>query len=89
MHDTHLSAMSTQSASGVRRLSEEVFIKGSLAVVDEIVPANFRSHDPPPGAPATGDGLRGIAEAVTTAFSDRVQEYDEFVATIDGRVVES
>ena len=73
----------------VRRLSEEAFIKGNLAAIDEIVSADFVSHDPPPGAPSTRAGLRGIAEAVRTAFSDRAMEYDDFVATTDGRVVES
>ena len=61
----------------VRRLSEEAFIKGNLAAIDEIVSADFVSHDPPPSAPSTRAGLRGIAEAVRTAFSDRAMEYDD------------
>ena len=73
----------------VRRLSDEVFIKGNLKVVDEIVSADFVSHDPPSGASPTRDGLRGVAQAVASGFSKRAFEFDEVVPTSDGRVVEN
>jgi steroid delta-isomerase-like uncharacterized protein len=76
-------------ADVIRRLSDEVFVKGDLAVFDQLVAADFVSHDPPPGAPGNRDGLRGVAEMVTKAFRDRKLEYDQFIPTTDGRVVEN
>ena len=51
--------------------------------------ADFVSHDPPPGGPPTREGLRGVAEVVTTAFSNRALEFDDVVEMTDGRLVES
>lgn len=79
----------SSDAKVVRRLTDEAFIKGDLAVIDEIVGADFVSHDPPPGVPSTREGFKGIAAIVTTAFSDRALEFDETIATTDGRIVEN
>lgn len=76
-------------ADVVRRVTDEGFIGGNLAVFDELFAEDFVSHDPPPGTPATRDGFRAMAEMVAGAFSDRKMEFDEFVDTTDGRVVES
>jgi steroid delta-isomerase-like uncharacterized protein len=73
----------------VRRLTDEAFIGGNLEVLDELVATDFVSHDPPPGAPGTKEGLQSAAEAVVAAFSDRKMEFDELVDTADGRVVDS
>ena len=76
-------------ASVVRRLTDEAFIGGNLAVFDEVVADDFVSHDAPPGVPGTKEGLRALAEMVTGAFSDRKMEFDELIDTADGRVVEN
>src|SRR5687768_4461466 len=73
----------------VRHLSNEVFIKGNLSTFNEIVAAEFVSHDPPPGASPTREGLLEVAKLVTNAFSSRAFEFDDYVSTADGRVVES
>jgi len=73
----------------VRRLTDEVFLRGDLQAVDEVVADDFVSHDPPPGMPDTREGFRGVAEMVVGAFSDRKMEFDDFLETTDGRVVES
>ena len=76
-------------ANVVRRLTDEAFIGGNLAVFDEVVADDFVSHDPPPGVPGTKEGFRALAEVVNGTFSDRKMEFDEFIDTADGRVVEN
>jgi len=73
----------------VRRLTDEVFLAGHTDAVDDLVASDFVSHDPPPGFPDTRDGLRAVAELVNGAFSDRAMDFDDFVDTTDGRVVEN
>ena len=73
----------------VRRLTDEVFIGGRVEGVDELLAEDFVTHDPPPGFPAGRDGFRQIAAMVTGAFSDRKVEFDEFLESTDGRVVEN
>ena len=73
----------------VRRLSDEVIIGGNVGALDELMADSFVSHDPPPGLPGTRDGFRTLAELVAGAFSDRKLDFDEYVDTADGRVVEN
>ena len=77
------------AADIVRRLTNEAFIGGNVEVIDEVIADNFVSHDPPPGMPATRAGYRALAESVVSAFSDRKVEFDEYIDTADGRVVEN
>ena len=76
-------------ADVVRRLTEEVFIGGNVDAIDELMADDFTSHDPPPGLPGTKAGFRQLAEMVVASFSDRQTEFDDFLDTSDGRVVES
>jgi steroid delta-isomerase-like uncharacterized protein len=73
----------------VRQLTDEAFLGGDLSVFDRLVDPNFVSHDPPPGEPGTRDGYRQVAEVVVSAFPDRKMEFDDYIDTADGRVVES
>jgi predicted SnoaL-like aldol condensation-catalyzing enzyme len=77
------------NADIVRRLTDQGFIGGDLSVIDELISADFLSHDPPPMIPGTRDGLRQIAAIVAGGASDRKMDFDDFVDTADGRVVES
>lgn len=77
------------AAALVRRVTDEAFIGGNVEVIDELFAADFVSHDPPPGMPGTREGQRALAEAVVSAFSDRKVEFDEYLETTDGRVVEN
>lgn len=77
------------TAAVVRRLSDEVFMKGNLGAFDELVSSSVVSHDPQPGVAPTRVGLRDLARLVTTAFSKRAFEYDEIAPLADGRVVEN
>jgi predicted ester cyclase len=82
------SAMGTD-ADIVRRLTDEAFIGGKTALIDELGADNYVDHDPPPGFSADRDGFRQLAEMVVGAFSDRKVEFDEYVEGADGRIVES
>jgi len=73
----------------VRRLTDEVFLAGDLGAIDATVADDFVSHDPPPGFSGDKEGFRGIAGLVVRAFSDRTMDFDDFVETTDGRVVEN
>lgn len=79
----------TENADLVRRLTEEGFAKGNLAVFDEILSDDFVSHDPPPGAPPNREGMKAVAEMVGAAFDDVGFEFDEFIDAVDGRVTEN
>ena len=73
----------------VRRLTNEVFIGGNFAVFDELIDDDMVDHDPVPGMPANKEGQRQLVEMVLSAFSDRKAESDEYIDTVDGRVIES
>ena len=73
----------------IKRLTEEVFLDGNLAPIEDLVSDDFVDHDPPPGIPPTKEGFRLLAQAIVSSFSDRKAEFDEFIDTADGRVVEN
>ena len=54
----------------VRRLTEEVFVDGNTAAIDEFLADDFTSHDAPPGLVGNRDGFRQLAEMVI-AVHDR------------------
>ena len=76
-------------AEVVRRLTNEVFIGGNFANFDELMADDLVDHDPVPGMPANKEGQRQLAEMVVGAFTDRKAESDEYIDTVDGRVVEN
>jgi predicted ester cyclase len=52
------------------RFFEEVVNKGNLAVVDELVAANFVQHDAPPGITPDREGMKQFFSAHHSAFPD-------------------
>lgn len=74
---------STASENGrtiARRLTEDLWDKGDLAVADEILAPDFVDHDPVPGQGAGLDGYREMVGAFRAAFPDlRVQNEDVIV----------
>lgn len=58
-------------------------------MIDELVADSYVDHDPPGGLPADRAGFRQIADMVVAAFSDRKIEFDDYVESDDGRIVES
>lgn len=74
---------STASENGrtiARRLTEDLWDKGDLAVADEILAPDFVDHDPVPGQGAGLDGYREMVGVFRAAFPDlRVQNEDVIV----------
>ncbi len=54
----------------VQRLYDDLFNRARLAVADELVAADYRSHAAPPGTPAGPDGLRQAVALLRAAFPD-------------------
>ncbi|MDE3091868.1 MAG: ester cyclase, partial [Chloroflexota bacterium] len=79
--------MSTEENKALsRKIVEEGFNKGNLAVVDQTCAANLVNHNAPPGAPP---GLESIKQAITmyrTAFPDITTKVEKQIAEGD-RVV--
>jgi steroid delta-isomerase-like uncharacterized protein len=81
--------MGTANADVVRRVSDEVFLKGDLQAIDDLLAEDFLSHERPGGLPGTREGYRDLARIVVGALSDRRMEFEELIDTADGRVVQS
>ena len=54
----------------LRNLDDEVFNKGNLAVIDDVVAPDFVNHDPFPGEPSGREGFKMLATAMRAAFPD-------------------
>jgi predicted ester cyclase len=91
-------AESTQSSSApqdvaaankelVRRFYQEVFVDWNLALVDEVVSSEFRSHDWPEGGPTGPQAFRDFYAQVRSAFPDTHYEVDDLIAGGDKVVV--
>lgn len=76
--------MSAENKAVVRRLFEEVWEKGNLAVADEIFAADYVHHDP--STPDFGRGPEGEKKRATlyrTAFPDLRLTIDDMIAEGD------
>ena len=67
----------------VQRLYDDLFNRGRLAVADELVAADYRSHAAPPGTPAGPDGLRQAATLLRAAFPDGRHVIEDLVGEDD------
>jgi predicted ester cyclase len=71
----------------VRRFYQEVFVDWNLALVDEVVSPEFRSHDWPEGGPTGAQAFRDFYSQVRSAFPDTHYEVDDLIAGGDKVVV--
>ena len=71
----------------VRRAFEEVWHKGNLEVLDEIMAPDVIVHIAPPGAPPTGESVKQMTVAILNAFSERQADLEDLIAEGD-KVVE-
>ena len=62
--------MSDANKATVERFVEELFVKGNLDVVDELVADDFVDHMPMPGTSSGKEGLRQLATMFLAAFPD-------------------
>ncbi len=71
-----------QNKAVARRLIEEVFNRGNIDLVDELIAPDFVEHEEmPPGTPAGREGNKAATIMLRSAFPD-------FKATIDDTVAE-
>jgi steroid delta-isomerase-like uncharacterized protein len=73
----------------VRRTFDEVMSRGNLAVVEEVVSADFLNHAAPPAAPRGPAGMRGMATMLRTAFPDLHMEVGELIGEGDKVVAQT
>jgi steroid delta-isomerase-like uncharacterized protein len=71
-----------QNKAQARRLVEEIFNRGNLAVIDELVSPDFVERELlPPGTPAGREGVKQLTVMFRSAFPD-------FKVTIDDAIGE-
>jgi steroid delta-isomerase-like uncharacterized protein len=79
--------MSQESKAVLDRLNEEVFRRGNVDAVDELVAEDFVEHDPPPGMGPDREGFKDLVRALHRAFADQEHTIHDQIAEGD-RVVE-
>jgi predicted ester cyclase len=66
-----------------RRTLGEIFPRGDVAALAEVVHPNFVDHDGPPGAPQGLEGMAWSLRMLQAAFSDRRWEIHQVIAEDD------
>ena len=72
-----------QNKANTRRFMEEVFNKGNLAVIDELLSTNFVDHMHPPGTPPGLDAAKQINTMMRAAFPDIHATVEDIIAEGD------
>lgn len=67
----------------VRRFFAEVWNRGDLAVVDELLAPGYTDHNAPPGSTAGTDGYKQTVAAFRSAFPDIEYELDQVLSERD------
>ncbi len=70
-----------------RHYMEEVWTKGNLAAVDELVATNYVDHTPMPDVSPDLQGLKQFVTVITTAFPDWHPTIEDMIAEGDKVVV--
>ncbi|GAB4531565.1 MAG: hypothetical protein Kow0063_11000 [Anaerolineae bacterium] len=79
--------MSRSTAEVARLVSEEIWGKGNLALVDEYYAQDYVDRNPVPGFPPTRDGLKAQIQMFRSAFPDMRSTTDEIIEAGDRVVV--
>jgi predicted ester cyclase len=66
-----------------RRTLEEIFPRGDVAALAEVVHPSYVDHDGPPGAPPGLEGMTWSMRMLHAAFSDRRWEIHQVIAEDD------
>ena len=77
--------MSTEeeNKAAIRRLGVEVFNKGNLAVIDELIATNYVAHGPGGQEFKGPEGVKQLVTVLRTAFPDIHTKIDDMVAEGD------
>src|SRR5215813_10232614 len=79
--------IATANKELLRRFYKEVFGEWNMALVDEVVSTQFRSHDWPAGGAPGPQGFRDFYSAIRSALPDARYEVDDLIAEADKVVV--
>ncbi len=71
----------------VRRFYQEVYVNWNMAVADEVISPQFRSHDWPEEGPTGPKAFRNYYSAIRSAVPDARYEVDDLIAEGDRVVV--
>ena len=76
--------MSTEETKAlVRRIIEEVYNKGNLALIDELFSPDYVNHSLPPGMPHDREGYKQMVRMNQAAFSDFRITIEDMIAEGD------
>lgn len=75
--------MSDQNKAVIRRLSDELWNKKNLGVLDEVFAASFTDHNPMPGVPGNKEGFKSVVLGLQAAFPDGRSSVDDVIAEGD------
>lgn len=78
--------MTEQNKAIIQRCTEEVWFKGNLDVIDELVASNYLARNAAPGQPPGRQGLKQAVAMFRDAFPDLQGTIEDIVAEGD-RVV--
>ena len=79
--------MSEQNKALVRRIIDEAWNRGDLAVIDEAFAPDYTEHNPRPGQETGIDGYKGGIRMLRAAFPDLHLELQELLAEGDRTAV--
>jgi len=80
----------TNKTRVIERYFEELFNRGQLELVDELLAPNYVNHSPgSPDLPVTRDGVRIVVQALRAAFPDLHYTIDEVVEGANSVAVRS
>ncbi|HTP18046.1 MAG TPA: ester cyclase [Solirubrobacteraceae bacterium] len=79
--------MSEQNKALVRRIIDEAWNRGDLAIVDETFAADYTEHNPRPGQATGIEGYKGGITMLRTAFPDLSLDLQEILAEGDRTAV--
>ena len=72
--------MSEANKAIAKRIFEEVWSQGNVAVIDELVADNAVNHSLAPGIPANREGFKMFAGMYLNAFPDMAMTIDDVIA---------
>ena len=72
--------MTQENKNISRRLIEEVYNKGNLSAIDEMLSSDYVNHSAPPGLTNDSAGLKDFATMYRTAFPDLHIEIEDMIS---------
>ena len=78
-----MSPTEAENKAQLRRIYEEMFNQGKLAIADELIAHDFLNHAAPPGSNRGPESMRQLVTMLSTTFPDMHYTVEELVAEGD------